>query len=438
MRVLLALGLFWAVMPAAARQPAPPDTVVLDLAAVLAEVRVNNPALRTARLQTEALGQRAPQVAALPDPTLGITVQPLPVLTARGAQRSQWRVEQTIPYPGKRALRAEIADLDAEVAAHEAEVLEADLLLRAKRAYYELYRLQQTAALIEAFRDEVEGFEDVAAARYEVGQGGQQAILRAQLEKNQLATRLIALRRQRRSAAEMLAHLTDAHDAERFAHQVRLAPPPLPSAEAALLRGLAARERAEAEALDAALERADRRIALAKKEALPDFGVNLTYFDIADRAMPPTADGRDALAVGASVRLPLQRGRLRAQLAEARLHRKVVQARQADLRAEIRTEIDDLTFALTQDAETLRLYETTLLPQARTTAEAALAAYASGQAGFLDLLDAARAVFALRLDYEDALARTLATAAALERALGIEALADLEALVLRAAPNPEE
>ncbi|MDX1547436.1 MAG: TolC family protein [Rhodothermales bacterium] len=438
MRVFLALGLLWAVTPAAARQPAPPDPVVLDLATVLAEVRTNNPTLRTARLQAEALGQRAPQVSALPDPTVGVVVQPFPVLTARGAQRSQWRVEQMIPYPGKRALRAEIADLGAEVAAHEAEVMEADLLLRAKHAYYELYRLQEAEALVEAFRDDVQGFEDVAAVRYEVGQGGQQAILRAQLEKNQLAARLLALRRQRRSAAEMLAHLTDAHDAERFVHRIRLAPPPVPDAEAVLLRSVAVRERAELDVLTTALERADRQIALAKKAAFPDFGVSLTYFDIADRAMPPTADGRDALALGASVTVPLWRGRLRAQLAEVRLHRKVVQARQADLRAEIRTEIDDLTFALEQEAEALHLYETTLLPQARTTAEAALAAYASGQAGFLDLLDAARAVFTLRMEYEDTLARTLTTAADLERALGIDALSDLDALVLRDAANPQE
>ena len=431
MRVLAALVLLVAsAFPAAGQQrPAPADSALLDLSAVLAEIRTANPTLRAARLEAEALRQRRRQAEALPDPTVSVSVQPFPVLTANGAQRSQWSAAQMIPYPGKRALQGTVAALEAEVAARQAEVLAEDLVLEAKRAYYELYRTQQLEALIVAFQDELQGFEEAAAVRYEVGQGSQQAILKAQLERNGLAQQLLALRVERRRAAEMLAHLTGHTDGTRFFLDVQVAPPPQPQVEAALLAQVATRERAEMTLLDAAVARADAQIALAKKQFRPDFGISISYFDIAARDVPATASGTDALALGASIKVPLWRGRLRAALEEARLERAAVEAHREALHLEIETEIETLLFALAQEAETLTLYQQTLLPQARSTAEATLTAYANGRTDFLDLLDAERSLFTLRIAQEEARTRYLTTLAALERTLGLDDLAALDTLV---------
>ena len=438
MRVRLAccVLLAWIALPAFGQQPASPSpTAVLDLNEVLAEVQANNPSLRAAGLNAEALAQRRAQVSALPDPTLGLTYQPFPMLTAHGAQRLQLRVEQMIPYPGKLGLQGAIADLGAEIATRETEVLAEDLLLQAKQAYYDLYRIQQTDALIASFQDDLQGFEDVATVRYEVGQGAQQAVLKAQLEKNQLTQRLLDLRERRRRAAEMLARLTGQPGGTRYFQTVRLTPPDVPDIEAASLLNLAFQQRPEMEMLEVAAERADRQIELAEKQFRPDFGVNLTYFDIAARDMPATATGRDALAIGASIKVPLQRGRLRAGVEEARLRRAEIDARQEALRTHFETQIDDLIYALAQEAEALTLYDQTLLPQATTTVEATLSAYTTGRTDFLNLLDAERTLFALRTSYEDTLNRYLKTAAALERALGIPSLSDLDTLVLQAIPT---
>ena len=438
MRVLFALGLLAVlVRPAAAQQPAAPaDTSSLDLAALLAEIRSANPSLRAARLEADAVGQRRRQAEALPDPTVSVAVMPFPMLTAHGAQRSQWSAEQMIPYPGKRALQGTVAGWEAEVAARRAEVLAEDLLFEAKRAYYELYRTQQLQALIAAFQAELQGFEEVAAVRYEVGQGSQQAILKAQLERNQLAQQLLALRVERRRAAEMLAHLTGHTGGTRFFLTVQVAPPPTPAFAPDVLAHVAARERAAMALLDAETALAEAQIDLAEKQFRPDFGVSLSYFDIAARDVPATATGTDALAVGASVKVPLRRGPLRAAVEEARLGRAAVEARREALHLEIETEIETLVFALGQEADILDLYEQALLPQARTTAEATLSAYSNGRTDFLDLLDAERSLFALLLAQEDARARYLTTAAALERALGLDDLAALDALV-RATPDSD-
>ena len=43
-------------------------------------------------------------------------VAPYPILTARGTQRSQWRVEQMLPWPGTLGLRRDAADAAADAA----------------------------------------------------------------------------------------------------------------------------------------------------------------------------------------------------------------------------------------------------------------------------------------------------------------------------------
>ena len=414
----------------------PSDLPVLRLDALLEQVRMENPSLEAARLEAAALGQRAPQVSALPDPMVMATYQPLPLLTARGAQRSQWRVEQPIPYPGKLALYGEVAVLSADVAAHEAAVLGEDLVLQVKRAYYELYRIQEQQRLVAAFQERLAEFEQIATTQYEVGTGMQQAILKAQLEKNGLAQRLLTLAREYETARATLARLTNAPVAGSFEVVVE-APRPRAVPEAPTLGALAERARPEADALRAAEARADAQVALARKAFRPDFGVNVTYFDLAASDVMPTATGRDALAVGVSVKVPLQRGRLRAGLEEARLRAAQVEARQEALATSFVTEIADAASRLEREADQLDVLRTTLIPQASSTQEATLAAYTTGRIGFLDLLDAERMLFALRMNVVDTEARYLQAVALLERALGVSSLADIDAARLTL-PTPSE
>ena len=406
-----ALSLALAVLGAL---PALGQPATLSLDDLLAEVEAANPTLRAARLDAAALATRSDQVA-LPDPMLAVTAFPYPILTARGAQRSQWRVEQRLPRWGTLALRRDAADRAAEVAGYEADVLAADLALQIKQAYIALYRVQQTVALVARFQARLDAFAEAAAVRYEVGRGTQGAILQAQVERGRLEERLLALAAQRRTALETLTRLTDRPGLR--LDSVALAPPRIADADTALV-ALARRTRPELRALDAAQAQAEIATALAQRAFYPDFGLNVTYFDIADRDAPPTADGRDALALGVGVTVPLWRGALRARLDEARLREAQLAARRDALDADIETHVAELVFTAQQERATLDLYRDRLIPQAETAAASLLSAYTTGEAEFLTLLDAERTLFALRTGAEDATARLLAAIAALERAVG--------------------
>ncbi len=410
-RTALLAGLA-AAAPAARAQA--PDTLRLD--AVLTAVYAGNPTLAAARLDARALARRGDQAGALPDPTASVMVAPYPILTARGTQRSQWRVEQMLPWPGTLSLRRGAADAAAEAARLSADATALDLAQRATRAYAVLVRTQESAAVVRSFQGRLDAFGEAAAVRYEVGRGPQGAILQVQLERQRLAERLIDLGRQREAAVQTLARLLD-RPGLAVSDRVVVTDPALP--DPTDLDALALSLRPEVAAAEARIEEAEASVALARRAFYPDLGVGVVYTDIAPAEMPPTATGRDALGLMVSARLPLGRDRLRAGLDEARLRQQAAEARLGAARAAVQTDVADALSAARRAAESVALYEDTLLPLSLTTVESALAGYTTGTVDFLAFLDAERARFQIQLGLVDARARLLDAAADLARATGL-------------------
>jgi outer membrane protein TolC len=422
-------------LPAAGQAPAAtPDT--LRLAEVLAAVSAA-PAVRAAQLDAAALDAEAGAAGAWPDPTVGVGVQPIPMQTAHGAQRSEWRLEQMVPWPGTRGLRREAAGHAADAADARADALLLDLSLEAQEAYHALARVQAEEALVRAFRQRLDAFAEAAAVRYEVGRGPQAAILRAQTEAWRMEERLVQLRQARALALATLARLMD-----RPALALDAAPGAVVVAEPGILTdvagltALARRLRPETAALEAERRRAEAEVALAEKAFYPEIGASVTYFDVAATAVPAsdhapatTTSGADALAVGVSVRVPLDRASRRAQREAARLRVREVAARREALDVAIEAGVAAHLHHLHHERETLWVYRNRLIPQAETTVEATLTAYTTGQADFLTLLDAERALFELRLMAAEASSRHGLAAARLARALGLPTLEALPTLL---------
>ena len=386
------------------------------LADLVAEVRAHNPSLRASREDALAMETVSRQVSALPDPMFMGMVQPTPRMT-------EWRVEQTFPFPGKLGLQGDIADLGATIADYDVETLEQDLVARAKEAYYELGRIQEQIALTREFQQRLSDFEEIAATQYEVGIGAQQSILKAQVEKNALTQRLIELEERQRSTLEALSWLTNEPIEAPLRVRVEATDVALPEED--VLAQVAAARRPEVAALRTAGRRAAKQIDLGRKQYYPDIGLNATYFDLgASNQM--SATGQDAVAVGFSIKLPVQRDRIRAQIEEAQARAMSVESRKEALETSLTTQIADLQYRIRQEAEQLALYRDLLLPQALTNVEATLSAYTTGRTDFLNLLDSERMLFQLRVGYEDAVARYMKATAALERALGVDSLAQLQ------------
>ncbi len=164
--VALATIISSAVCPSALAQAdsARDTTQVLRVEDLVREALANNALLHANRLNTEALRTRRQQATALPDPFATVSYQPFPVFTARGFQRSQWRIAQDVPFPGKLGLKGEIADHVADEAGYEADAFAQDLVFEVNQAFYELYRIQEQQRLIRSFKEQLSDFVPSAAS----------------------------------------------------------------------------------------------------------------------------------------------------------------------------------------------------------------------------------------------------------------------------------
>ncbi len=216
---LLILGwLLTGIIPETVQaQSAPPDTLVLASYSDLFEaVAQNNQNLVASTSAAEAQAALVAAVGNLPDPVVIAGVSPFPVHTARGEQVFQLRVEQMLPWPGKRSLKRQMAELDAALGKEASSGILSDLTFDAIHAGLAIHHVDATIAQVASFRQRLERFEQVAITRYETGEGEQQSIWKLQLAIAAQDQRLLQLGEDREAAIRRVEQVVH--------HPVRIAP----------------------------------------------------------------------------------------------------------------------------------------------------------------------------------------------------------------------
>jgi outer membrane protein TolC len=432
-----ALGLALGTATVLNAQSRSSEAVPVSLEELLDTVRTVNPALKAARLDWVARLRKADEPT-LPDPSVMFTYLPAPVFTARGSQRWQIRAEQRFPFPGKIRLQKEIAIEDAYITQQRAAELDLELSFELKRAYHALTRIVRQEQLARSFKDRLSEFENAAASRYRIGEGSQQAIIKAQLERNTLDGRLLSLDRSRRKTEAMISRLRGDGEVIRLSPR-ESAHRPLPDwLDIDLLVQMALHQRPDIRALDASVRRSQHTEDLARKELYPDIGLSVSYIGIDQEPTPATADGQDALAVSASVRVPLFRSGKKAAIDGAQITQTSAALRKKDAEIELRSAISDILWRLDREHERETLIRETLIPQAQTTFDLALSGYTNGKLQFIDLLDAERSLFAARNELELAREHYAVSIAELESVLGVRSLEELEQNMPTSYQNTQE
>lgn len=171
------------------------------------------------------------------------------------------------------------------------------------------------------------------------------------------------------------------------------------------------------------VEAAAVRVELSKKDSRPDFTVGLNYAlvgtrdDLAGRLNPPEGNGDDILGLSGGINLPIWRKKRAAGVEEAVQLRLAAEELRRALTAEIDGDLGDLARRIPLMQEQLVLFDEVLSVQAEESLHSAEAAYASGTANALDLLDAERVLFGVRIAAERARVDLAITAAKLEGVL---------------------
>jgi outer membrane protein TolC len=397
-----------------------------------------NPDIQAARKQMESLAHQVPVAASLQDPKLGVTIFPEQVQTAAGQQEFALNASQQFPWRGKLGARAELAEQRTNVARAKLAAVELSTIAKVKRAYYELYFIQQAIAVTKTDQTLLIEIRGVAKTRFETGSVSYQDLLRAELEISNVESQLLQLAQQLTSAQARLARVLHIAPQTKVRALDRLADEQVPQ-DLAWLQHQAVAARPELHAQLAALERDQMAVELARLDYLPDVTLGATWIDVAGSGVSPVANGRDSFLIIAGVNLPIYRKRLDSSVRSAEA-KAVSTARVYDsLRDSTLEEVMDL-FAKAQSQRDLSiLFREDILPKARDTLEVSSQAYNTGEVDFLQLIDNWRQLLRYEINHRRLEASLRQTLAQLERAVGGFAGNDMseETLSPDRGPSPE-
>ncbi|HEV3040977.1 MAG TPA: TolC family protein, partial [Candidatus Angelobacter sp.] len=245
---------------------------------LIREAEQNSPEIAVAEHGYAAATHVAPQVSALPDTQ--VTVQQFAVGSPRpfaGYTNSEFAyvglgASQEIPYPGKRGLRGQVANREADVRRVQIESMRRMVTDKLKAAYFQLAYLQQTLSVLERNDQLLKDVEQIVESRYGVGQGNQQEVLKAQLQSTKILQEITMHHREVGQLEAQLKELLNRTQESPDIQTEPLAARTLTYSASDLL-SLAKQQNPDVKAQEAMLAKTESQVELAKKEFRPDFAV---------------------------------------------------------------------------------------------------------------------------------------------------------------------
>jgi len=411
--VLTAAFVLAAALSAFGQQPAASNPT--PLSQLLAEAATNNPQISAADHGARAARQMAPQVTSLPDPKF--TYQQFSVGSPKpfaGYTNSDFAyigvgASQELPYPGKLRLRGQVAERDADTKQAEIEVTKTGIADAVKADYLQLAYLQQTLGILRQNETVLDQLIQSATAHYQVGQGMQQDVLQAQVERTKIVREITMhhqqmgqvqahlkglLNRDQGSADIVTKDLVESpfnHTSEELLAMVRQSNPQI-QVDASLIR------------------KQDAQLESAKREGKPDFELGYMY-ENTDRKY------RDYYVLSFDVRFPRKK-RVNAEIAEAAENRAQSQQTLNAHSEQQLAEVQQGYIKATSDEELLKEYREGLIPQSDAAYRATLNSYASNREQFTHVLSYFTDVLNLKLEYAQTLEDHEAALAHLESMTG--------------------
>lgn len=363
-----------------------------------------NPEIRAARARSRSQSGRVAQERSLPDPQLNYRFFARAPETRVGPQEQALELSQAVPWKGKRSLQAKRAEFLADSAAWQALDLERFLVAELKRVYFNADYLQEALTINEEEHNLLEKFERIALKRYTTGEGIQQNVVKVQTDITRLDDQRTELQEQLDAALRRIAEIVGRPGQGIALHRVGITIRDV-EYDRAELEQAAVTNHPRIRAIEQRInsDRAwSRRRAL---ESRPDFRFGLGYTivdsreDVVGVRNPPEGNGKDIVSLIVGINLPIYRKRIKAGVLEAQESLRSNQELLATSQNRLRYLVQEALLRLESLEERSRLYDEVLIPQAGESLASAEAAYTTGRQSFLDLLDAERVLFQVRLTY---------------------------------------
>lgn len=361
----------------------------------LQEAAQNNPELKAQFRQYLSALQQVPQVNTLPDPELSFGYFISPIETRVGPQQARFGLTQMFPWFGTLGARGEAAAQMAKAKFEAFQDQRNKLFYEVQKKWYQLYRLDQTIEILQENIEILETFESVTLQKYETDQVGQADVLRVQIEKEDLKTRLELEKDNREVAVREFNALLNHQQDQDIAVADTLHAQALSRSEAELEHAV---RQQNPQLTKAEFEEASARSSLkaARKAGMPKFGVGIDYIVTGNRSMSMTDNGKDAILARTGIQLPLFREKYRAQKKQAQIELNAVQDRQQAAANRLQTQLDQALRDYREGQRRIHLYKDVQIQRTRQAIQILTEEYATAATDFEELLRLQRKL----LDYE--------------------------------------
>lgn len=363
-----------------------------NVESLLAMAKEKNPEYAGMRFEAEAAGERAGPAGALSDPKFRTELRDItrmgernPTLAPNKVGSTRYLLMQDLPWFGKRDLKREIAELEAEGAKGRANGSWSEIAARIKTTYAQRYYLERNEKLTSEIFDLMVRLEKIAQVRYASGLAAQQDVIRAQVEQTGMKNELIALENEQRQAqARLNALLGRTAFASLSAPETLRAIPAPAKLDYAMLEERVRVKNPMLFAEESRLKAAEKNRDLTYKNRYPDFNVGISPIQYGNAVKE--------WELMLEINIPLQQSSRRAQEREAEAMLSAARSRKLATANQVLAELSENLAGIDAARRTEILATTSLLPQAELSFQAALVGYQNGKVDFATLLDAQRQI----------------------------------------------
>jgi len=410
-------SVFLNVLPVGALKRPQERLILSDL---IQEALENNPALEAAGHKALSAERAISQAGALSDPKLTLGLMNLPVNSFAFDQEpmtgKQIAVTQMFPFPGKLSLSMDMAEFEAAALQQQQQEIRNQIVQTVRRAYYDLYAVDQALETVQKNKDLMEQLIRVAEIKYATGSGLQQDVLRAQVELTKLDDDLIMWRQKRLVVA---AHLNSVLNRPAGSH-VDMTPSSLEVPEKMDLgfsQKEIERQRPLLRAWKEKLGKSEAAVKFARRDVWPNIAVSAAYSQRDD--LKSGVKLHDFLSLSMTLDIPFfYRRKQNQRIAERELDFHAAEAEYANILNGILADVEVQKAGLERNRKRIELYEGGILLQARQSLESAQAGYQVGKVDFLNVVDNWMRLLNYELQYHFALSDYYKALAGYEFAVG--------------------
>lgn len=306
----------------------------------------NHPGLKASYAEIEAALQKVPQAKALPDPTLSAS--------AFGyMEEASFSLMQNFPWFGTLGAKEKASILSAEAKLQKHIDQKNRLFLELSRQYYDLYVLEKSIGFQEENMKILKDYKELGLSKVESGNASLADVLRTEINIDEAHTAIEVLKMQKNAQTLSFNALLN-----RNRSLVINIPDSLPIGAVEIIpkQDSVFSEHPRVGEMEKMLAVSEAKEEVARKNAMPGFGVGINYM-IIEKGTMMRPSGRDVVMPMLSVSLPIFRGKYKAARKETEFMQESYRQRIIEEKNALSSEYSTAVFRMKKAWKMLKLYQ---------------------------------------------------------------------------------